>query len=320
MRDDAPTFALPAGYRVRAPTFADLPAVFDLLMACDRAYLGTPDTAFEDLQEEWENLDLAQDAFLVLGPDDRPVGVATIDGLATLRADAQVHPACAHRSIGAHLRHLLEIRAWERAKAVPEAAPIRLETWISRRQEADRRLLQATGYEHAARYCRMRIDLAAPPPAPVWPAGISLRTAVPGEDEARVYAVLEDANRDDAQHELMDYARWRCLMVETYRYDPTLWWLAVAGEEIVAAALGVPFPDEGWIRLVGVRRGWRRRGIATALVRTLVGAFWHRGFARVELGVDPDSPFGAQRLYERVGMTVAFELDKYQKALGHRSG
>ncbi len=75
------------------------------------------------------------------------------------------------------------------------------------------------------------------------------------------------------------------------------------------------FPDEGWVRLVGVRREWRRRGIATALLRTAFGEFWSRGYPRVKLGVDPDSPFGAQQIYERAGMRVAFELAKYQKSL-----
>jgi ribosomal protein S18 acetylase RimI-like enzyme len=89
----------------------------------------------------------------------------------------------------------------------------------------------------------------------------------------------------------------------------------VEGDTIVGAALGVQFPDAGWIRLLGVRPAWRRRRIATALLRTAFGEFWRRGYARVELGVDPHSLYGAQRMYEHAGMRMAFELAKYQKEL-----
>ncbi|MDQ3855300.1 MAG: GNAT family N-acetyltransferase, partial [Chloroflexota bacterium] len=183
------------------------------------------------------------------------------------------------------------------------------------RLEAEGELLRSMGYELAERYCRMRVWLEEPPPEPQWPHGVRVRTAVRGEDERRAYEVIEDANSDDPRHEPMEYSSWLRLMVDTYRYDPSLWWLVREGEEIVGAALGVEFADEGWIRLVGVRREWRRRGIATALLRTAFSEFWRRGYRRVELGVDPDSPFGAQEIYARSGMHVAFELVKYQREL-----
>ena len=198
---------------------------------------------------------------------------------------------------------------------MPGHEQISLETWVSRRQEADIQLLRSMGYELAERYRRMRIDMDEPPFEPEWPEGVAMRTAVKGEDERAVYEVLEDANSDNPRHEPMDYASWLRLMVDTYRYDPSLWWLAVEKDQLVGAALGVQFPDEGWVRLVGVRNAWRRRGIATALLRTAFREFWRRGYARVELGVDPHSVYGAQRIYERAGMWVAFELAKYQKEL-----
>ena len=52
---------------------------------------------------------------------------------------------------------------------------------------------------------------------------------------------------------------------------------------------------------LGVIRRWRRKGLGTALLLTLLGRLRQLGFERAELGVDADSLTGATRLYERVG-------------------
>lgn len=106
-------------------------------------------------------------------------------------------------------------------------------------------------------------------------------------------------------------------MVATYRYDPDLWWIAedaVRGD-MAGVALGVDFPDMGWVRLVGVRRPWRRRGIALALLRQSFAEFYRRGHRIVSLGVDSESPTKANKLYERAGMHVSQQLDQYRKVL-----
>lgn len=307
--------ALPPGFRVRSPHLRDLPAVFPMLVACDTADLGTSDTVLEDLREEWEDFDLEHDAFLVIGTDSQPVALATVEGQTRMQAELNVHPGYRGLGIEGYLRHRTEARARERARGAPDGEAVTLHAWVGSWDGAGVRLLRSMGYELAERYHRMRIDIDEPPPEPEWPEGIEVRTAVGGEDERAVYELLEDANSDDPGHEPMEYERWLRLVVDTYRYDPSLWFLAVDGAEIAGAALGFAFPDEGWVRLVGVRHRWRRKGIGTALLLTAFGEFRRRGHGRVELGVDPDSPYGAQQLYRRAGMRVAFELTRYRKEL-----
>ncbi len=128
---------LPDGFLVRAPNMGDLSVVFDLLTACDIAHLGTPDTVLEDVREEWEDRDLEHDASVVLSPEGRLVGLATVDGQARMQADVYVPPEYAGLGIEEYLRQLTETRARERAGTVPEGEPVRLETWISTSQEAD---------------------------------------------------------------------------------------------------------------------------------------------------------------------------------------
>ncbi len=77
-------------------------------------------------------------------------------------------------------------------------------------------------------------------------------------------------------------------------------------------------PEMGWVGTLGVRRRWRRRGLAQALLRHAFGEFYRRGTRKVGLAVDAQSLTGATRLYEKVGMHVTRTYTDYEKEL--RSG
>jgi ribosomal protein S18 acetylase RimI-like enzyme len=68
-----------------------------------------------------------------------------------------------------------------------------------------------------------------------------------------------------------------------------------------------------WISILGVRRDWRRHGLGEALLRQGFRDLAERGRRRIVLGVDAENTTGAMRLYTRVGMTVAFQDDVYER-------
>ena len=72
--------------------------------------------------------------------------------------------------------------------------------------------------------------------------------------------------------------------------------------------------------MIGVRVAWRRRGIGEALLRLAFCELYARGRRRVGLGVDAENTTGATRLYERVGMEVAWRDDAYEKLLQPAGG
>ena len=74
--------------------------------------------------------------------------------------------------------------------------------------------------------------------------------------------------------------------------------------------------DMGWVNALGVRTSRRRRGLGELLLRTAFAEFARRGETRVGLGVDTENETGATRLYERVGMRVAFRTNVFRKDLG----
>ncbi len=102
-------------------------------------------------------------------------------------------------------------------------------------------------------------------------------------------------------------------------YDPSLWFLAAAGDEIVGICLcrgyGPEERDAGFISSLGVKRPWRRQGIALALLQHAFGEYYRRGIYKVDLGVDAESLTGATELYLKAGMFVLRQYDMYEKEL-----
>jgi mycothiol synthase len=87
---------------------------------------------------------------------------------------------------------------------------------------------------------------------------------------------------------------------------------AVAGSEVVGFSLNGFFPDdeqvtgrrEGWVRSLGVKRAWRGRGVASALLESSFNAFLDAGLTHSMLGVDTENATGAFGLYEGLGYEV----------------
>jgi ribosomal protein S18 acetylase RimI-like enzyme len=57
----------------------------------------------------------------------------------------------------------------------------------------------------------------------------------------------------------------------------------------------------GWLEHVSVRRPWRRRGIATALMASALRGLQEAGMTEAALGVDAENASGALRVYEAMG-------------------
>lgn len=83
----------------------------------------------------------------------------------------------------------------------------------------------------------------------------------------------------------------------------------IVDDRVVGQALNAYYPDDtrvtgrrdGWVRILGVHRDWRGRGIGTALMRASINAFVTAGFTHSILRVDSESPTGAHLLYARLG-------------------
>jgi mycothiol synthase len=181
-----------------------------------------------------------------------------------------------------------------------------------------RPVLEDLGWQPIRYSFQMGIDLDGELPEPEWPDGLAPRNPRPDEEE-RVYEAHMDAFADHWEHDRYSFEDWREFNVSRYSFDPSLWWLVDDGRELVALSLNAWHfsgdPHYGWIHVLGVRPPWRRRGLATALLRHSFHDFRDRGATRVGLGVDGENTTGAVRLYEKAGMRQVRRNDIYEKVL-----
>jgi mycothiol synthase len=177
------------------------------------------------------------------------------------------------------------------------------------------RLLDARAYRLIRHSYRMRIDFDADLPAPEWPEGITARSATP-DDAGAAYEANQESFEDSWEHHPDPFEEWRHWMMDYPSFDPTLWFIAEENGQVAGVSLCKPHDAEegvGWVRVLGVRRPWRRRGLGRALLLHSFHEFRRRGFHAVGLGVDAKSLTGANRLYERAGMRVVRQSDIYEK-------
>ena len=312
---------LPPGFLLRRPELADALEIVALLVACDIADFGRPDSTLEDLQADWTHprFDRSRDTWIVVAPDRAIVGYAWAwDRVphVDVQGDVLVQPEHRGKGIEEVLLDLLEGRGREHAAAAPAEAGVHLAVF-AKPGGALAVLLASRGYARVRTYLRMTIELKAGYPAHGAPEGIEIRRFRQGIDERAVHDLIEDSFSDHFRFAPEPHDEWMTRRVGHPEFDPELWFVAWDGEEPVGAVLPYVFGDLGWVRELGVRSRWRGRGVGRALLLETFRAFELRKLERVSLGVDAENATGATRLYEGVGMREEERHDLYHMTLRH---
>ena len=182
--------------------------------------------------------------------------------------------------------------------------------------ESLRGQLARRGYRPIRSSYRMLIELDGEVEPASFPEGVEVRTLHEGE-ERRAYDAYTASFADHWEFQADPYERWRRYAVESSAFDPTLWFLAEAGDDVAGVAIcqlhDSGDPSHGWIGILGVLPAYRRRGLGGALLRHVFAEFARRGCTRVSLGVDAESTTGAVRLYERAGMRQIRRSDTWER-------
>ncbi len=322
--------ALREGFSVRGTMESDLEPAVALFNRWSQSVIHRNEISFPHvILNEWRAgvLNLAEDTRVVFAPDGRLVGYIEV----WTDAKPPVHPWMWGRvdpefqklGIGTWLMEWGEMRCMQALERVPDGLRFAPNVGTYRNDGNAVRLFKHMGYGFIRGSYVMQIDMDAPPPAPVWPEGIALRPFNPETDMEAVYRAEVDAFRDHFafQEEPFEEGlkRFRHLSTGYEGFDPSLFFVAMDGNEIAGISLCPPSslhdPAIGWVNDLGVRRPWRKRGLGLALLRHSFGEYYRRGKRKVGLGVDADSLTGALHLYEKAGMHVTEEFDRYEREI-----
>jgi mycothiol synthase len=273
-------------------------------------WLPTVDNLRNDLEHR-SNFDLARD-MLAAEVDGRLVAltethIAVRDGTALHQMDGWVTPDKRRRGIGRALLHWTERRAREAAAEWQGAEPHTFGTWIDERNLGGMTLLESEGYERVRYGFMMVRSLSEPIPDAALPQGLEIRPVVKA-DHRRIWDADSEAFRDHwgaLERTEEDYLSW----FATPNLDTSLWRVAWDGDEVAGSVWNAIWAEEnerlgvqrGWLEHISVRRPWRRRGLATALIVESLRTLRDRDLIEAALGVDAENISGALRLYETLG-------------------
>jgi ribosomal protein S18 acetylase RimI-like enzyme len=244
-----------------------------------------------------------------------------------------VHAAYRGRGIGTQLLDWAERRAREQLPQAPAATNVVAQSHMFANDQHARALLANAGYRRVREWIHLAIEMTEPPPAPIWPDGISVRVMDQNRDWPIVGDALEeafvdhwgqippaalpqaeddpDAESDDEEDEGDED--------DPYSNSRDFCFVALCGGEVSGSCLGnaktIEWPDSGKVGSLSIRRPYRRRGLARAMMYHALGEFYRHGTRRVITDTDDDSFTGANRLYQQIGMRIYRREHLYEKVL-----
>lgn len=334
--DPATVLDLPAGWAAFAPDAADVPELHALRARHEESARGAASAGPADTETEVVGAGAATRTHL-----------AVSDRTGAVRGWATVHDRAAGRVIVAVVVDpeieddtlAVGLFGWAEQVAARVAADrglttTQLDSGAFADDARQQRRLTAAGYTHARTWLQMSrpvTDDDARPPRRTGP-GAAIRPvrhepgAMPDEADLKaVHDVLEEAFADHFNHHEESFDEF----VDRLRADPghrwDHWWLGelVDGdrsEPAGALVAGELLGDDGaavgsYVEYLGVLRTARGRGVASALLDTVITDAAARGRRSVGLEVDADSPTGAADLYRSLGFATRYATQSWHREL-----
>ena len=316
-------------YAIRPARLDDVEAVCELCNAWSMKMQGMPSHDVNEERVDWQTpgLNLERDTRLAFDDAGNLVAYASVWDInephVRVGSFYRLHPECEDRALEASLLSWIETRARQAIDRAPADARVVVAHTVSDRDEERKNLLAQRGYELVRHFVRLRIEMSDPPEAPVLPEGIIIRPFDREHDLRGLVEADRDAFRDHWGHIERDFDEeielWTHWVDEDPDFDPSVWHMACAGEEIVGLSIGSTKRPEAenvaYIFVLCVKRNWRGRGIARALLKHSFREYYRRGRPVVDLDADAANLTGAMRLYEGVGMHVIRTDNAYEKEL-----
>lgn len=244
------------------------------------------------------------------------------DGTRTYTSFGLLAPAWRRKGVGTAMLHRLQARMRAIAAEQPGDGPRFFEGFAEDSAVGSEALFLAEGYT-PVRYSfeMVRPSLDAIPEATL-PAGLAVRPVRP-EHYRAIWEAADEAFRDHWGSWPASEADYQGWLNDPVIFTPELWQVAWDGEQVAGQVRSFISDGEnveygrkrGYIDSISVRRPWRRRGLAEALILRSLKLLRERGMEEAALGVDAENLSGALRLYERSGFRVVKRSTLFRKPL-----
>lgn len=306
----------------------DLQPIVDLFDACEgvdqlEQWTSTAELRLsfdEPSMDKEQDLRLWEEADKLIGFGQLgiPESGEVVDGFLRYR----IHPEVR----GGELEQTIFAWAEERLREVAQERGLKAKLLSSSRDDKEYfiDILKRNGLSVERCFLHLSRSLAEAIPEPRFPQGFTMRT-VSWEKDAAAWVDLHNQS-------FIDHWNYHPLTLESYKhwwnndpdYRPELDLVAVAEDGTLASCCfcGI-YPDdnvrtgrqEGWVGILGTRRGFRRLGLARAMLLSGLHQLKAAGMNTAKIGVDADNPLGARQLYESVGFQKLHTRPTYAKDL-----
>ena len=245
------------------------------------------------------------------------------EGVRTYEHSAHLVPEWRLKGLRKVMLRENERRLREIASAHPSNYRRFIETRANSAKNPWKSLLEAEGYRPFRHNIQMVRPLVEQIPVMPTPDGLVVR---PFQEEQllSIWKAGEEAFREEPNYteemwneeSLMSFTRWRA-------FAPEIWQVAWDGDEVAGAVINMIDHEEnrkygrnwGYALSIFVRKPYRNRGLAGALLARSLAVLKEQGVDVATLVVDSENPSGALRLYERMGFSEFDHYVRYRKPL-----
>lgn len=299
---------LPAGFTLEPATGAHAAEVFEMVAAERIDAFGFCSDSLEDVRADLEPTASEAVEFVVRDSDGAVVQwwVAVTDpGDPVFHAWINSHPRLA-----ADLHDELSAAGWEvlldwvRARAPQGTGPVEVRSGCEAGSDAGHRRLRGAGFTHRRTFWEMLgpVTDASRVASPV--RGLTITAT---DDTRAVHAVFNKGFEDHWGYVSLTHDDWLPVERTLAGHDPSLWFLAEIDRTPAAAmTLSRRLEADGvmYVQELATLRGYRHRGIASALLAHAFDVTAREGLGELSLHVDSENTHDAPSVYRKAGLEV----------------
>ena len=295
----------------------DLAALADLINFCAEAHEGDEGTSTSQLRHAFNQPSFNQQEDLRFWEDEQGklIGYAEIwleesETELDFDLDFTIHPIAKNSDLGEKIIHWGRKRIQQIATAKASKA-VKLFCASSNQKGKRIVLLEDNGFVPARYFFRMERSLCESIQEPQFPQGFKLQQVKPGRDDQAWVEMFNQTFIDHWNHHDMTLEQYQFYLTNPH-FRPEFHLVGVAPDGTFAAFCHCFInpednarndTNEGWINVLGTRRGFRKQGLGRAMLLSGLHKLKAAGMETAKLGVDADNPSGALGLYESVGFT-----------------